>query len=120
MKVGYTIYVGFWTRLFGDSEDLKQVKDVLPELSVGDLVHLEFRHPKEVGIVSGDRLTYTRLNSAELNECKVKGSITRIWKEQNPLKSFFVEITSFDSPMMPGQPRKYLFLEEEIKEIKRV
>ena len=50
---------------------------------------------------------------------KIKGSVTRIWKDPN-LKIMLVENSTYSSPDMPGIQRKITFLEDEINRIKKL
>jgi hypothetical protein len=109
--------MGFLQKLFG--RKTKTIKEIIEELSVGDLVLVEYKHPKEIGIVDGNNLTHTRLNLAEVEKRKIKGTITALRKESRPLRSTLIEVASYDSAAMPGQLRKFLFLDDEIKEIRR-
>ena len=98
----------------------KSIKEVLAELHVGDLVYLEYRHPKETGILGDGGLAFTRLNQAEMDNRKIKGSISGLWKKTLPFTSFMVEVSTYGSPAMPGHLRRILFLDDEIKTIKKV
>lgn len=98
----------------------KSVREVLTELHVGDLVYLEYRHPAETGIIGAGGLTYTRLNDAELANREVKGAISGLWKKTVPFTSFMLEVSTYGSPAMPGHLRRILFLDDEIKTIRKV
>lgn len=105
-------------RLFG--RKIKTVPDVIKDLVVGDQVFLEYHHPKDAGIISGNELAFTRLNGSELENRRIRGTISHIRNEGNPLNTLIIEIATYDSPAMPGQLRKFLFLSDEIKEIRKV
>lgn len=108
----------FLKRLFG--RKVKTVPDVIKELVVGDQVFLEYRHPRDVGILDGNGLAFTRLNGPELENRRIRGTISHVRKEGSPLNTLIIEIATYDSPAMPGQLRKFLFLPDEIKEIRKV
>jgi len=113
--------MGFWKRFFGLEKKVpkKTVKDQLGNLSVGDLVSLNFKTPKDIGIVSGQELSLTRLNPQEASIRKVRGSVTRVWKDDG-LKAMILEVATYSSPDLPGTLRKMTFLEDEIEELRKL
>lgn len=111
--------MSFWARIFKTKKE-KTPQEVFSELKLGDLVSVEYRHPKEIGILSGQSLTFTRLNREELDNRKIRGTISSIRNKDLPLKMMIVEVSTFESPAMPGTLRKFLFLAEEISKIKRI
>jgi len=113
--------MGFWKRFFGFKETVakKTIVEGLTDLGVGDMVSLRFKTPDEIGIVSGQELSLTRLNPKEASGRKVHGSVTRIWRDEG-LKAMILEVATYSSPDMPGMLRKMTFLEDEIEELRKL
>lgn len=113
--------MGFWKRFFGLEKKVpkKSVQDELGNLAIGDLVSLNFKSPSDIGIVSGQELSLTRLNPKEASIRKVQGSVTRVWRDEG-LKATILEIATYGSPDMPGILRKMTFLEDEIEELRKL
>lgn len=111
--------MSFWSKIFGRKKE-KTPEETFAELKLGDLVSVEYRHPKEIGIVTGESLTYTRLNHEEIDNRKIRGTISSIRNKDLPLKMMVVEVSTYESPAMPGTLRRFLFLAEEISKIKRI
>lgn len=95
-----------------------QLRDVLLGLNEGDYVHLYFKKPNEIGIMDPTSLSCIRFNPDEMNREFVKGIVNRVWKEKSFSNSVFIEMTDV---IQKGQAtRKYLFLEQEIKKVKKM
>lgn len=112
--------MGFWDNLFGKKKPPKKTtKEILVELTAGDLVFVRFKSPHEIGIVSGHELAFTRLNSQEIEVREVQGSVSRVWRDKD-LRVMLLEVATYSSPAMPGQLRKMTFLEDEIEEVRKI
>lgn len=112
--------MGFWNNLFGKKKPPKKTtKEILAELIAGDLVFVRFKSPHQIGIVSGQELAFTRLNPQEIDARQVQGSVSRVWKDTD-LRVMFLEVATYSSPAMPGQLRKFTFLEDEIEEVRKI
>ena len=112
--------MAFWSKFFPwHRVQERSIKECLTEISVGSLVSIDFKTPEEIGIAAEYGLSVSRLNPKEASVRKIKGSVTRIWKDPN-LKIMLVEISTYSSPDMPGIQRKITFLEDEINRIKKL
>jgi len=110
----------FITKFFKRKNKEKTVIEIIQQLQIGDLVVVEYKHPKQIGITSGETLSYTRLNREEINNRKIRGAVSAIRNKDLSHGMIIVEITTFESPAMPGKSRKMLFLLEEIDTIKKI
>lgn len=113
--------MGFWKKFFGlePKATKKTIKETLSDLAVGALIQVKFKTPADIGIVSGQELSLTRLNPKEASLRKVQGSVTRVWKDPG-LKAMLLEVATYSSPDMPGQLRKITLLEDEIQELRKL
>jgi len=119
--------MSFWSNIFkklGFLND-KKVEDktvatVAKTLKIGDLVYLKFKSPEQIGIISGQNLTWTRLNIEEINRQEIEGSISFIQRPTELLKVHIIEVATFNSATMPGILRRMTFLENEIEILEKL
>lgn len=115
----YTLPMNFFRRLF-KKRVKKTLKELLKELSPGDMVHLKFKTPEQIGIVSGQELTLMRLNPGEASLREIKGTISSVRTMPAPLSTKVIEVVTYSSPSMPGKARQITFLEDEIEYVRRL
>lgn len=111
--------MGFFDRFFKKKKK-KSTKELLEELVPGDLVYIKFKPPGEIGIISGQELTLTRLNPEEASKKEITGTISFNRKMEVPLLSRVIEVVTLSSPSMPGVTRRITFLEDEIESVRKI
>lgn len=94
------------------------VSTKLDSIEAKDLVCIEFKDPRTMGIVTKDASHLIRFNPGELDDRVVRGTVTRIWFEGIPLNTRLIEIALVKD--QGNSVRKMLFLEEEIERIEKL
>lgn len=104
--------MNFWNRFFKK----KNKQDIIKNIKIGDFVFVEFYKPDEIGFVTPKCITYTRFNDFELKECKVHGTVIRKYREPSLNQNILIIGTIIPENQLE---RKYTFLEQEIKNIRK-
>ena len=89
-------------------------KTPIKELKVGQMLELEYKHPKDVGIINSNHLTTTRLNADELDNRKIHGVVINVFREENT-RTWVLGIRVHKKQNNFMVQRDFLFMEYEIK-----
>lgn len=111
--------MGFFSKLF-KRKPKKTAKEVLKELTPGDLVYVKFKTAADIGIVSGQELAFSRLNPKESIKREITGTISFNKIMDAPLNARLIEVVTLSSPDMPGITRRITFLEDEIEIARKI
>lgn len=86
----------------------------IKDLKVGQMLELEYKHPKDVGIINSDHLTTTRLNPDELDNRRVQGVVIHVFREDTT-RTWVLGIRVHKKQNDYMVQRDFLFMEYEIK-----
>jgi hypothetical protein len=73
----------FWRTKINFKTSKPTVMAPIKDLKVGQMLELEYKHPKDVGIINSDHLTTTRLNPDEIDNRKIQGVVINVFREEN-------------------------------------
>ena len=95
----------------------REQRNHVKSFEIGDMVRLTFKDPSKMGFTKANEITFTRFNQSELNKRTITGTVSKNWYEDYPLHEQLIEITVV---VGPNVYRKYLFLSQEIEDIRKI
>ncbi len=98
------------------------------EISVTDIVELQFKDPREIGILQPNSTSHTRFNEGEFENSAnrtIKGIVTKLWKENGSINEWMIEVLFVKKPInesyvSPVKERKLLLLSSELEWIRKL
>lgn len=105
--------INYFKALFSKKEE-PDLDTFLEALKTGDWVEFEYYHPNEIGIISNNTLSNTRLNPDELKDRVIRGCIERV-RWEDGAAGYSISIKTFKVNENYLTLREFMLMSYEVK-----